>query len=253
MENSSRRQFSHQLLSSLLSLSVARSLFTNDLLAKPVAQIVQRWLVELEQISRDLKGAKLKQSEWQAMVADLFSRVELRDVLRAIDFDALAKKIRLSDDREAVREITFPSLDGLTKDLTCSTLFEALKKGRAIAPHGHHNMSSMHLVLSGEVHLQQYDRIADQATHLIILPTVDGACGAGELSTISDEKNNIHWFKGVSNVTFIFNAAIYGLQPKERLIGRDYIDASRGEELGDGTKRVRRLSQSEAFRLYNKA
>ena len=144
-------------------------------------------------------------------------------------------------------------MDGLTKDLTCSTLFEALKKGRAIAPHGHHNMSSMHLVLSGEVHLQQYDRIADQATHLIILPTVDRACGAGELSTISDEKNNIHWFKGVSNVTFIFNAAIYGLQPKERLIGRDYIDASRGEELGDGTRRVRRLSQSEAFRLYNKA
>lgn len=251
MENLPRRLFSQQLLNSLLSFSLVKTLFTSDLLAKPVERIAHQWLIEMELMSKDLKRRKLKQSQWQVMVADLFNRVELPDILRAINFNDLSKKIKLSDEREAILEIAFPSLQDVPKDLTCSTIFEALKKGRAIAPHGHHNMASLHLVLSGEVHLQQYDRVADEATHLIVLPTVDKACGAGELSTISDEKNNIHWFKGISDVTFIFNAGIYGLEPKKRLIGRDYIDPNRGEELGGGRKRVRRLSQSEAFKLYN--
>jgi hypothetical protein len=154
MEKLSRRLFSQQLLTSLLSFSLVRTLFASDLLAKPVERVVHQWLIELERLSKDLKGGKLKQTEWQDMVAGLFSRVELSDILRTINFDSLSKKIRLSNEREAVLEIAFPTLEGIPKDLTCSTIFEALKKGRAIAPHGHHNMASLHIVLSGEMHLQ---------------------------------------------------------------------------------------------------
>ena len=253
MKDISRRSFTHRLLSSLLSFSLVKALLDGDLLAQTIKPPVHQWLTDLEQISKELRRANLKPADWQKKVAELFTHVELSDVLRTINFDRLAKMIKLSNEREAVREIKLPSLDAVLTDLTYSTLFEALKKGRAIAPHGHRNMATAHLILRGQVHLRQYDRLRNEPDHLIIRPTVDRLSETGQLSTISDAKDNIHWFRGVSEVTYIFNAGIYGVNPSEGFIGREYIDPSRGQRIEGELIRVRKLNQEEAFRLYNRA
>jgi hypothetical protein len=253
MKDLSRRSFTKDFLGSLLSFSLVQSLYEHEMLASTIKPIAHQWLIELERLSKDLKSRKLKQTEWQKGVAELFARVELTDVLRAINFDRLASRLKLSPDREAIREIKFPSLAGVPTELTCSTFFNALKKDRAIAPHGHRNMATMHLLLRGQVHLRQYDRVRDEPDYLIVRPTVDKSCGAGELSTISDDKNNVHWFRGSSEVTYIFNVGIYGLNPSEGFTGREYIDPNGGQQIKDEELRVRKLNQTEAFRLYNKA
>jgi hypothetical protein len=253
MMNMSRRNFTHRLLGSLLSFSLVKALLEDDLLAQSIKPLANRWLIDLEQISKELKGANLRQTDWQNKVAELFTHVELSDILRTINFDHLAKRIRLSNDREAIREIKLSSLDGVPKDLTYSTLFEALKKGRAIAPHGHRNMATVHLILRGQVHLRQYDRLRNERDYLIIRPTVDRLSETGELSTMSDDKDNIHWFRGVSEVTYIFNAGIYGVNASEGFTAREYIDPSRGQRIEGEMIRVRKLNQEEAFRLYNRA
>lgn len=252
MKDISRRNFNRDLLGSLLAFSLVKSLDDLNLLAQTIKPIAHQWLIDLEGLSRDLKKTKLKQAQWQMKAGELFSRVELTDILRTVNFDRLAKRIRLSDDRESVREIKLPQLEGVPADLTYSTIFEALRKDRAIAPHGHRNMATLHLILNGQVHLRQYERLREEPRHLIITPTVDKLCGIGELSTISDEKDNIHWFKGKSEVTYIFNAGIYGVNPSESFTGREYIDPKRGERIKEGEIRVKKLNQQEAFRLYNR-
>ena len=253
MQQVSRRSFTQNLLGSLLSFSLVKTLYQADVLPNTFRPTLHLWLRELEHLSSDLKAGNLKQSDWQMKVAELFDKVELPGLLRTINFDRLARKIKLSDEREAVLGIELPQLEGVPTDLTYSTLFEALRKGRAIAPHGHRNMASMHLILRGQAHLRQYDRLADEPNHLVVSQSVDKLCGAGELSSISDEKNNIHWFKGISDVTYIFNASIYRVNPAEGSVGREYLDPNRGERIKDGVMRVRRLRQNEAFRLYNRA
>jgi hypothetical protein len=72
----------------------------------------------------------------------------------------------------------------------------------------------------------------------------------GELSTVSDERNNIHWFKATSDHAFMFNVAVFGLDGTKNFSGRDYIDPLGAERLGDGTLRARRITDKEAFKLY---
>jgi hypothetical protein len=252
MNTISRRSFGQSLLGSLLSYALVKTFNEVDVLANTIKPPIHKWLIELESLCKDLKKTTLMQAEWQNRVEDLFRRVELSHVLRTINFDRLVRTIKLSDKREAVRGIELPRLEGVPADLTYAILFEALRKDRAIAPHGHQNMATMHLILRGEVHLRQYERLADEPSHLVISQSTDKLCRAGDLSTVSDEKNNIHWFKGISDVTYICSVGIFGINPRQSFVGREYVDPNGGEKIRDGVLRVKRLEQNAAFRLYNR-
>lgn len=253
MEKISRRSFTQNMLGSLLTFSLVESLCKNDVLATTVKPIAHRWLIELQDMSRDLKQQKIKPLEWQNKIGELFARVEQKDLLRAINLDKLSKKVRWRDNHEYVDEITFPSLAGLPKDYIFTSLFFAMRKDRPVVPHGHSNMVTMHLILNGEIHLRQYDRLQDEGKQVIIKPTIDKVCQVGELSTISDDKNNVHWFQPTSDVAFAFNIGLYGIDPNKKLTRREYLDPAHGEKLQGDLLRVRRLEEDEAYRLYSKA
>jgi hypothetical protein len=111
-------------------------------------------------------------------------------------------------------------------------------------------MVSMHMALAGEVHARHYERRGGDSAHMIIEPTLDKMFARGELSTVSDERNNIHWFKATSGPVFMFNVAVFGLDGTKNFSGRDYIDPLGADKLGDGRLRARRIDHKEAFRLY---
>src|SRR5436190_2218998 len=81
--------------------------------------------------------------------------------------------------------------------------FYAMNKGVAIVPHGHRNMTSMHMVLQGNAHGWQYDRVEDELKHMIIKPTIDTLITPGGVSTISNDRDNIHWFKALAEPVFM--------------------------------------------------
>jgi hypothetical protein len=111
-------------------------------------------------------------------------------------------------------------------------------------------MVSMHMALEGEVHARHYERRGTDDAHMLIEPTLDKTFARGELSTVSDERNNIHWFKATSDHVFMFNVAVFGLDGTKNFSGRDYIDPLGAERLGDGRLRARRITDKEAFKLY---
>jgi hypothetical protein len=250
MEQLPRRTFVTQMLGGALTFSLVRALCGGQILRAAVRPTAVKWLAEVEEMSSGLKGHKLSPSEWQSKVEELFHRVELKDLLRSINYDELIKAPLFPEDHESNLELEFPKVEGLPAELTYLPSFVALKRGRAIVPHGHHNMVSMHMALEGEVHARHYERRGGGDAHLIIEPALDKTFARGELSTVSDERNNIHWFRAESARVFMFNVAVFGLDGTKNFSGRDYIDPLGAEKLGDGRLRARRIEYKEALKLY---
>jgi hypothetical protein len=246
-----RRQFTHATLGSLLTYSLLETLFTRDLLAADMKQLAGPWLRSLNELSRELKSEqKLTQTQWQAKVDELCERVDLADMLKFIDFDKLTANVKFRDKGELSLRASFPKVEGLPTDLVFGHQVFALAKGRSVVPHGHNNMATAFLILKGEFRGRHYDRLEDDGEFMIIRPTIDRPFQPGEHSTVSDYKDNVHWFTATSETAFIFNIHVMNVNPDSKLrTGRVYIDPM-GEKLSDNRIKARRIGTEEVIRLY---
>src|SRR5438874_1237195 len=97
------------------------------------------------------------------------------------------------------REFTRQALQSLTAlDLIFGRQIFAMARGRSVVPHGHDNMATGFLVLKGTLRGRHYDRVEDHKDHYLIRPTIDRSFKPGEYSTVSDHKDNVHWFTAES-------------------------------------------------------
>ncbi len=244
-----RRDFGKQTLGSLLTFSLLESVLTSEALGDAVKPIAAKWLADVNQMSLDLKGKKVKQTEWQKQVEKLFADVNLAEFLSFVDFPTLTKNMKFRDRGEKSFKAKFPEVEGLPTQLVFGHQMFALKKDRSVVPHGHDNMATAFLVLRGEFEGRHYDRIEDLDDHMIIKPTIDRKFVPGECSTVSDHKDNVHWFKATSEEGYIFNIHVLGVDPKQKRSGRVYIDPD-GEKLAGGRIKAERLKSAEAFKRY---
>jgi hypothetical protein len=175
--------------------------------------------------------------------------VDLPDLLALVDFERLSK-LPLPDNGARSIRFDFEEVAGIPTKFVFGKQIFGLKKGRSVVPHGHDNMATAFLILKGELRGRLYDRLEDQPEHYIIRPTIDRTFGAGDASTISDQKDNVHWFEAITEPAYIFNIHVLNLEPKGKLpTGRVYLDPN-GEKLADGKIRARRINYSEAHKLY---
>ncbi len=253
MENTSRRNFNAGLLGSLFTFSLVETLFSHDALAKPIRAEVKYWLAEVEEASRAMQKQQLRQIEWQQKIADIFSRVDQKDLLRSLDFDRISKQMKIVGSQEAVSETLLKHIEGMPKELSFSTYIYGMKKNGVIPPHCHQNMTSMHMPIGGGLHGWHFDRVADESNYLIIKPTMDKALTLGEVTTVSDEKDNVHWFKPTSEVSYTFNILVVEIDPTKKSTGRQfYLDAAHGEKTDGDKLRVKKLNSKDSYRIYGK-
>jgi hypothetical protein len=246
----SRRMFTRDLLSSLLTYTLVTTLGKADALATPLRAIVRKWLIDMEEITQTLRQGKIQPVEWQDQIQALLARVELKDLMKAINYEQLAKTAVFPEDHESAEDIDFSHTDGLPTELSSAPYVYAPKKSAAIVPQGHRNMASMHMMLKGQAHIWQFERVSDEAEYLTIKPTIDNVFTVGSVSTISDQRDNIHWFKALSEPVFMFNIGVFGINALKGFTGRDYIDPTGGEKLKGGLIRAKRLNVAEAYKLY---
>ncbi|MCZ6792095.1 MAG: hypothetical protein O7J95_00605 [Planctomycetota bacterium] len=250
-EETSRREFSKRALQSLLTFSLLDTLFVHDVFGEEVKALAAKWVADLNQLVGDVKDEKIKQIEWQKKVEELLAKVDLPDLLRLVDFDKLTQKIKYKEKGERSLRFQFKEIEGIPTKLVFGKQIFALKKGRSVAPHGHNNMATAFFILKGKLHGRHFQRLEDEREHLIIRPTIDEKFGPGKFSTISDYKDNIHWFTAESERAFIFNFHVLGIGQKTsgKKTGRIYLDPQ-GEKLKGGRIRARRLTYKEAYKLY---
>jgi len=249
----SRRDFTREMCLSVLTFSLVKSLDTVGALASTFKPIVRKWLIEMEVVTKELRHGKITPVDWQRQIESLLSRVELKDLLTAIDYDRLAKTAVFPGDHESADDVDFSRNQGLPAELSFAPYFYAMNKGVAIVPHGHRNMSSMHMMIKGEAHSWQFERVSDEENYMTIKPTADRTLKVGDVSTMSEKKDNIHWFKALSEPVFMFNIGVFRIRPAEDFSGRDCIDPLGGEKLKDGLIRARRIELKEAYKLYGKS
>ncbi|MEX0819402.1 MAG: hypothetical protein WD070_07405 [Pirellulaceae bacterium] len=248
MTDITRRSFNGGALGSLLTLSLLETLFDSDAFAAEVKPITGKWLGDLHQLGLDLKGEKLTQVAWQQQVEELYKQVDLPELLKFIDFRKLTANLQFRDRGERSLRPKFPEVEGLPTDLVFGHQVFALQQGRSVVPHGHDNMATAFLILQGDFHGRHYDRLEDEQDHIIVKPTIDRSFTVGECSSISDHKDNVHWFKTTSETGFIFNIHVINVVAG-RPSGRVYMDPN-GEAISDGRIRARKLKSAEAYKLY---
>ncbi len=246
----SRRMFNKQALGSMLTYSLLETLCQHDAFADEVRPITIKWLGDLNQLGLDAKQQRISQVAWQEKTEELFKQVELQELLKLIDFDRLTKNIKMVDNGARSLRFKFPEVEGLPKQYVFGKQIFALKKDRSVVPHGHNNMATAFLILKGELHGRHYDRLEDQKEHFIIKPTIDRKFSRGEYSTVSDYRDNVHWFKTITGPAFIFNIHVLNVRPGSKLpTGRVYLDPD-GEQLKNGLIRARKLGYKQAHKLY---
>jgi len=247
MSSISRRDFQQQSLAGLLTWSLLDTLFSRDAFATEIKPIAAQWLAKLNAMSLDLKGKKLDPIEWQKQVEQLLSTVDLPEMLQFIDFEKLSQQAKPKERGELSLQAKLPQVEGLPTELVFGHQVFALNKDRSVVPHGHDNMATAFLILKGDFHGRHYDRLEDEKDFMIIKPTIDREFGPGDYSTVTDIKDNVHWFKSKSDGAFIFNIHVLSVKPGRT--GRVYIDPA-GEKISGERLRCRKINHTEAETLY---
>ena len=250
MQELTRRGFTRQTLGSLVTFSLLETLCRHDLFADEIKPITIKWLASVNELGFEVKDQKIEQVDWQKKIEELFVKVELADVLKYVDFERLTKDLKFVDNGARSLSFKFQEVEGTPTKLAFGKQVFAMKKGRSVVPHGHNNMTTAFLILAGEFEGRHFDRLKDEKEHFIIKPTIDRKFKPGECSTISDYKDNIHWFKTTTDTGFIFNIHVNDVRPGSgESTGRVYLDPL-GEKLDDGLIRARKIGYKEVHELY---
>lgn len=241
-----RRELSAGLIAALATFGLVATLRPRRALAAPLRAPIEGWLSELAALAGDLRGRRLTDLEFEAQIAALLRRVDLAELAAAIDLEALTRDVTPPERGAAGLDLgaLVPAGVGLrTRLFVC-------QRGRSIVPHGHVNLCTGALVLRGRWRGRHYDRVETRGEFHTLRPTSDRELAPGEVSTVSDHENNVHWFEATSEVAFLFNAHVAGYDPRLRgSPGRIYLDPA-GPPRGDGLIDAPTMSHADCLAKY---
>lgn len=248
-----RRTFLRGVLGSALMVALVQRLAHAQAARGSLKSFLWPWAAGLEEVCAAVSSGRTTPLQWQADIEAMLGRVDRADLLKAIDFEALAARARFPDQGEGLTRLPFLDADGRAQPLSFSAYLFALKKDVAVVPHGHHNMVTLHMMLAGRAHARHFDRVHDSASHLVIRPASDAVIVPGHVSTVSDDRDNIHWFQALTQPVFMFNIGVYRVDPDKPSGDRDYVDPLRGDRLAGGLLRAPRLDRKAAYAAYGRA
>jgi hypothetical protein len=245
----SRREFTTQALGSLVAFGLIETLWSRDLFADEVKPTIATWLKDLVAMTKDLRGRRLTDLEFQAKLEELYRKVDLKALTQLVKLDELEKR-KVPDNGAASYGFDLSKVEGLPREVEFGKQIFGCKKGRSIVPHGHANMCTGFIVLKGKWHGRHYDKVETLKDHYVIKPTIDREFGPGDLSTISDHKDNVHWFRAASETAYIFNVHVSGYDPGiKETTGRLYLDPE-GEKLAGGLVKAAKMTSAECHKKY---
>jgi hypothetical protein len=139
-----------------------------------------------------------------------------------------------------------------TDNCRYTILFYRVNENEAQPPHQHHNLVSTQVVVSGKIHLREYERV-DQAGggNLKVRLVRDAILGPGDVIQASEWSRNVHWFSGEGGPAVIFQMNARGYEDTvfndddEGPYGRRYLDPTNISR--DGLVECETLDTEEAF------
>ena len=242
------QQNRRELLSHLGTLTLFLSLGVNTkAFAGSAGRDIPNWINRIDELSALLRGGVLSVANWRVGLTELFNQIDIQDILKDINFEDLKRVTKFADLGVATARIDLGK--GVIRKLRFYPKLFVVGKGRAIIPHGHNNMVSAHLTLRGKFHLRQYDQLGINETHMLVRPSFDGHVGIGEVSSIGEAHDNVHWFVA-QEPSYTLDTVITGLHDTNASHYDIYnLDMDMAQTEGD-TLRVPRIGVQEALAKY---
>ncbi|MFN8011046.1 MAG: hypothetical protein U0P81_06550 [Holophagaceae bacterium] len=205
---------------------------------------LDRWLDGYVALGRALAEGRIPQEAWREGMDRAFEALDLEALKARIGFPArLAERSGLAfrGCGEAFRALAVdggPAEQGPEPARRVITKLAWVLRGGCVPPHGHLNMVSSFLVLSGRFRVRQYDKVGAGPGRLWIRPRLDEVQGPGAWSTVTDGARNVHWLTALDDDASLFTTKVLELRPGAPYAGRIPLDLDRAEAEPDGTLRV---------------
>lgn len=249
----SRRALAARVLPGLALAALIESLVRAEALAAEPAPATTDVLAQLDALCRAARRGAIDGLDWQRQLEALLAKVDVAALLAAIRFDALASGMSLEAGGRAERRLAGETMAAAPVDAAFDGKLFGFGARRAIVPHGHDSTLSAFLVLRGEFHVRHYERLHDAPDGYVIRPTIDRVLGPGACTTISDLRDNIHWFTARSEGAYLLNvrlAAGASARDPRRPPRRVYLDPE-GAALPDGRILAPRSSRQALLEKYD--
>jgi len=175
---------------------------------------LDRWAQDIADLNRDLSKGAIGQVARQDGIVALDTGIDLPALARYLDFDRLTAAMEFPSRLAETVDPRFPATVNIAGiERKWFLRFFGMRKGGTIIPHVHNNMVSSHLVMQGSFHARTFDRVSDdtEAKRVLLKPTRDGKLAAGELITMSDDRDNGHWLIANEDRAFTFDIGMVNL------------------------------------------
>ena len=231
----SRRQVMQGMISTIAIAQVLRLAVGTKAIAAPIAPLTDKWAQDLGELARNLNRSSLTVTQWHDAIEALNKTVPIADVLELVDFDRLRPKLERSGRFESYQYVSLPGI-GSTAGLFWTNLF-IVPEGGAIPPHGNNELVTAHLIVRGRLHARTFDRVADEPGRMLLRPARDEHCDVGSTITMSDERDNVHWFVAEGGPAFTLDVGAIAPKLRDHLHGtekdgRIYLDPTAGRRAG---------------------
>jgi hypothetical protein len=222
--------------------------------AKPQRRMAARdWIERQGELARALKAGQVTPLQWMAEAERLAGEIEVAELMAELDKAQITQQALLPTNDPRKSSIRFLDADGAPRKLGYGAALFAFQPHNVITPHGHRHMVSSHLVVDGAFRVRNFDRLGDEEGAMIVRPTRDYIAKTGQLSAMTPDRDNIHWFVPEGGKAMTFDVIISGIDPGEADYDIEAIDPLGGIVRGDGTILAPKMSFEDASQKYTAA
>ncbi|MFY8047888.1 MAG: hypothetical protein ACOVNS_03625 [Erythrobacter sp.] len=211
------------------------------------------WIERQCELARALKSGQIAPLQWMAEVERLAGEIEVAQLMAEVDKAQITQNALLPTNDPPKRSIRFLDAEGAPRKLGFGAALFAFEPHNVITPHGHRHMVSSHLVVEGAFRVRNFDRLRDEEGAMIVRPTRDYIAATGQLSAMTPDRDNIHWFVPSGGRAMTFDVIISGIDPGEADYEIEAIDPVGGTELADGAIRAPKIAFEAASDKYTAA
>ena len=212
---------------------------------------VEAWIVRQDEAARALAAGRITPRAWMDEIEHLAAEIDVAELMATVNRSRLTAAGAGGTNDPKKRHVRFlDDATGEPRQLAYGAALFDFEPRNVITPHGHRHMVSAHLVVDGRLRVRNYDRVRDDGDAMVIRPTRDYVAHVGMISTMSSERDNIHWFVPQGGRAATFDVVISDLDPGQPSYDIKAIDPLRGERLADGTIRAPIIGFDDASARY---
>jgi len=210
------------------------------------------WVGRQAEIALALKHGELRPAAWMDEVERLARETDRAELMAMVHASRITPAPAGGSNDPRKRFVEFLDAEGRPRRLPYGAALFAFAPDNVVTPHGHRHMASAHLVVEGRFRVRTFDRVGDEPHAMLIRPREDAIVAAGGISTMSSERNNIHWFVPQGGPATTFDVIVTGLDSGAPDYEIQAVDPMGGERRAGAVIAAPIIDFERAGRLYTR-